>query len=129
AVGTGGRGGRGLRVLLPGGRCRRRSRSGGPGRRLRLVVFVVLDVGRRRRSRGQGHRHSCLALLLPVDEVFVPARVDQRRAPPDRLGVPLVHEGGVVGNEDQGAAVVLERFEQHFLGIEVEVVRRLVQDE
>jgi hypothetical protein len=47
----------------------------------------------------------------------------------DDLAGQRVHEVAVVRHEDQGAAVVRERLEQHFLRVEVEVVRRLVEQQ
>ena len=36
-------------------------------------------------------------------------------------------EAAVVGNEEHGAVKVLERLDQHFLGCDIQVIRRFVQ--
>ena len=47
----------------------------------------------------------------------------------DDLRREFLHEISIVRNEDQCSPVVLERLEQHVLRIEVEMVRRLVEQQ
>src|SRR5262245_54852838 len=70
--------------------------------------------------------------VLFVPEKFcVGARVDDRLAVTglDDLRGQLLAEVAIVRNDDQSAAVVLERVEQHVLRVEVEMVRRLVEQQ
>ena len=114
-----------------------RSAGGGPpcGPRAESASTAApsasVRLRRPRLRRGKRRREARLLLLLPVQEVLVPARVERRlpAAHLDDLGRELVDEVAVVGDEDQRAAVVVEGVEQHFLGVEVEVVRRLVEEQ
>ena len=85
----------------------------------RLRAFVIVHAG----FRGG------LRVLFPPEELLV--------RPRERLGAPVpdlddlrrqaFDEVAVVRHEDQRAAVVHQRVEQHVLRVEVEVVGRLVE--
>ena len=82
-----------------------------------------LPAGRARRPAGR--------LRLPPQELLVGARVAVRVAAAhldDPIGQAL-DEVAVVRDEDQRAAVILERVEQDVLRVEVEMVGRLVEQQ
>ena len=70
-------------------------------------------------------------LLLAPQPLFVVAGIEQRLAVTnlDDLAGELVDEVPIVRDEDQGAAEIFERFEQHILRVEVEMVGRLVEQQ
>ena len=70
-------------------------------------------------------------MLLVPEKLRVGSRVHERPtgAHFDDLGGQAFDEIAVVGHEDQRAAVVDQRVEQHFLGIQVQMVGRLVEQQ
>ncbi len=70
-------------------------------------------------------------VLLVPEKFRVGPRVDVRFSVPDLddLRRQLLHEVAVVRDDDEGAAVVLERVEEHILRVEIEMVRRLVEEQ
>ena len=109
-------------------RGRRGSRRPGGHRRGAILLVAVATA---RDADRQPCRDAGLALLLPVEEVLVAARVERRLAAADldHLARELVDEVAVVRDEDQRAAVGRQRLEQDLLRVEVEVVRRLVEQQ
>ena len=98
------------------------------GRPLVSAGFDRRQRDRCSRSRGgNGIGQPCFAAQI----VFVVAGVDVHGAVLDLedARAERVEEVAVVGDEDDGAGEVADGFEQNFLGAQVEVVGRLVEQQ
>src|SRR5262249_27391127 len=100
--------------------------SGGRGCLARALRFWLIGY----RQSIIDHRRRRPLLLAPQELLVVPG-IDHRvaAADVDDPGRELVDEIAVVRDEDQRAAEVLERLEEHVLRVEIEMVRRLVEQE
>jgi hypothetical protein len=96
--------------------------------RVRLWTDLLLG---RFSPAGAGRCGRVFPLLLTPQKLRIRPGKDECVAVPDLhdLRRELFHEIPIVRNEDQRAAVVFERFEQDVFRIEIEMVRRLVEQQ